>query len=56
MYQTFNMGMGLAIIVSEKDVEKSISILEKYSSANVKVAGRIEKGNGVEVSKLGLKF
>jgi len=56
MYQTFNMGMGLAIIVSEKDVEKSISILEKHSSANVKVVGRIEKGSGVEAPKLGLKF
>jgi phosphoribosylformylglycinamidine cyclo-ligase len=56
MYQTFNMGMGLAIIVSEKDVEKSKSILEKHSSANVKVVGRIEKGSGVEVPKLGLKF
>jgi phosphoribosylaminoimidazole (AIR) synthetase len=56
MYQTFNMGMGLAIIVSEKDVEKSISILEKHSSANVKVVGRIEKGSGVEAPKLDLKF
>jgi len=56
MYQTFNMGMGLAIIVSEKDTDKSISILKKYSAAEIKAIGKIKKGNRVEVPKLGLKF
>jgi len=56
MYKTFNMGMGLAIIVSEKDINESLSILKKYSSVKVKVVGKIEKGSGVEASKLGLKF
>ncbi len=56
MYQTFNMGMGLAIIVSEKNIDKSVSILKKYSAAEIKVIGKIKKGNGVEVPKLGLKF
>ena len=56
MYQTFNMGMGLAIIVAEKDVDKSIRILKNNSSVKVKVVGRIEKGSGVEVPDLGLEF
>jgi phosphoribosylformylglycinamidine cyclo-ligase len=56
MYQTFNMGMGFAIILPEKEVDEAISILKKYSGANVKVVGKIEKGIGVEVPKLGLKF
>jgi len=56
MYQTFNMGMGLAIIVSEKDTDKSISILKKYSASEIKAIGKIKKGNRVEVPKLGLKF
>jgi len=56
MYKTFNMGMGLAIIVSEKDINESLSILKKNSSTKVKVVGRIEKGSGVEAPKLGLKF
>jgi len=56
MYKTFNMGMGLAIIVSEKNIDKSLHVLKKYSTAMVKVAGRIEKGSGVEASKLGLKY
>jgi phosphoribosylformylglycinamidine cyclo-ligase len=56
MYQTFNMGMGFAVIVSEKDVGKTTAILEKYSDSKVKVVGRIEKGKGVEVSPLDIKF
>jgi len=56
MYQTFNMGMGLAVIVSEKDVENSIKIIKKYSKSDVKVVGEIQKGKGVEFKKLGLKY
>ena len=56
MYQTFNMGMGFAVIVSEKDVDKTIKILKKQTDAPVKIVGRIEKGKGVTVPKLGLKF
>jgi len=55
MYQTFNMGMGFVVIVAEKDVKESISILKK-SSVDVKVVGRIKKGAGVQVPKLRLTF
>ena len=56
MYQTFNMGMGLAVIVSEKDVEKTLSILKKHSKSDAEIVGRIEEGKGVELPKLGLKY
>jgi len=56
MYQTFNMGMGLAIVLSEKDVGKSLKILKKYSKSEVKIVGKIEKGSGVEFKKLRLKY
>ena len=56
MYQTFNMGMGFAVIVAEKDVKETLAILKKYSSVDVKIVGRIAKGTGVEVPKLGLTF
>jgi len=56
MYQTFNMGMGLIIVVSEKDAEKSLNILKIHSKSKVKVVGKIEKGSGVEFEKLGLDF
>ena len=56
MYQTFNMGMGLAIIVSKIDSDQLIRYLKKNSSSDVKEVGRIEGGGGVEVTKLGIKF
>lgn len=56
MYQTFNMGMGFAIIVSKKDVNNAIKILKKYSKSDVKIVGRIEKGKGVELITRGIKY
>ena len=56
MYQTFNMGMGLAVIVSEKDYEKALDILKKYSEVDVKKVGKITKGKGVELKIFNLKF
>ena len=43
MYQTFNMGMGLAIIVSKKDVNETMKILKKHSKSEIKIVGKIEK-------------
>ena len=56
MYQTFNMGMGLTIVLSQEDVEKSIKILKTHSKSEVKIVGKIEKGIGVEFKKLGLIY
>lgn len=56
MYHTFNMGMGLAIIISEKDAESSLKILKKYTKSNVKIVGKIERGIGVEFKKLKLIY
>ena len=56
MYQTFNMGMGLAIIVSKKDTEKTLDILKKYSESDVKIVGKIENGKGVVLKKLDIEY
>ncbi len=56
MYHTFNMGMGLAVIVSKDDVDETINILKKHSKSEVKIVGKIEKGKGVEIKKLDLLF
>ncbi|MEA3457448.1 MAG: phosphoribosylformylglycinamidine cyclo-ligase [Candidatus Thermoplasmatota archaeon] len=56
MYKTFNMGMGFAIIIHKKDVDKTIKILKKHSHADVKIVGVIEKGNGVSVPMLGIIY
>ena len=56
MYQTFNMGMGFTIVVSEKDISETTAILRRFSDASVKIIGRIEKGKGVDVPMLGIKY
>jgi phosphoribosylformylglycinamidine cyclo-ligase len=40
MYQVFNMGIGMVAVVSERDVEQTMSILK------AKQIGRIERGSG----------
>jgi len=56
MFQTFNMGMGLIIVVSKKNVEDSLNTLNLHSKNEVKIVGKIEKGSGVKFEKLGLDF
>ena len=48
MYRTFNMGMGMIIIVDKNDAEKSVSILGDDSQ----VIGSVRNGKGVEHSAL----
>ena len=43
MYRTFNMGMGMIIIVNKADAEKSVSILGKHAQ----VIGSVKNGKGV---------
>jgi len=56
MYQTFNMGMGFCVVLSEKYLDEAIGILKKYSGVEVKVVGRIGKGKGVRIPSRGLVF
>jgi phosphoribosylaminoimidazole (AIR) synthetase len=50
------MGMGLVVIVSKNNVDKALDILKKKSEADVKIVGRVEKGNGISAPTLGLKY
>ena len=44
MYNTFNMGVGMMMIVDANDVEKSIEIL-KANDVDAYVVGKIEEGH-----------
>jgi phosphoribosylformylglycinamidine cyclo-ligase len=44
MYRTFNMGMGMMIVVDEKDAENALSILGSDSQ----IIGSVRNGQGVE--------
>ena len=54
MYKTFNMGMGMAIVVSKEESEQAIQILNR--SIEAKAVGKIGEGKGIEVPKLGIKY
>ena len=43
MYRTFNMGMGMIIIVGKNDAEKSVSLLGEYAQ----IVGSVKNGKGV---------
>ena len=51
MYQVFNMGIGMVVIVSERDAKRAISLLsasrtDSSRGERVKRIGRIERGTG----------
>ena len=56
MYQTFNMGMGFAIILAKDYADDVLDILEKKSEAKSKIVGHIERGKGVKIPSLNLVF
>ena len=43
MYRTFNMGMGMIVVVDKNDAEKSVSLLGEYAQT----VGSVKNGNGV---------
>lgn len=54
MYQTFNMGMGMAIVLPEKQVKKALSILNKTMEA--REVGRVYEGKGVFNCEAGIDY
>ncbi len=52
MYQTFNMGMGFAIIVREKKAKEAVKILGKGARA----VGEVVEGEGAGSSRLDLDY
>ena len=43
MYRTFNMGMGMIIVVDKNDAEKSVSLLGEYAQ----IVGSVKSGKGI---------
>lgn len=54
MYQTFNMGMGMTVVVGKGNADDALDIINKYCRAEV--VGKIKKGRGVEIPELGIKI
>ena len=45
MFNTFNMGVGMTIIVSKKDKEKALQILRENGENSAYIIGEIIKSN-----------
>jgi len=56
MYQTFNMGMGLAIVVDSADVDATLSILAEHAGMEARVVGQVTGGSGAELPSLELQY
>lgn len=54
MYQTFNMGMGFAIVAPESEAKDVIRAVRRDVPAQV--VGHVEKGSGVVLEPLGLEW
>ena len=54
MYQTFNMGMGFALVAAEEDAKDVIRSLRPHVKA--RVVGSVVRGKGVTVPPLGLSW
>lgn len=55
MYQTFNMGMGFALVLPEDEMETAIDLMARHEVCAVPV-GHVRKGTGVSVPSLGLRY
>ena len=56
MYQTFNMGMGLAVVVAPGYVDAALTSLQQHSLVEVKQVGEVTEGTGVVVPSLDLRY
>ncbi|MBI4394505.1 MAG: phosphoribosylformylglycinamidine cyclo-ligase [Euryarchaeota archaeon] len=54
MYRTFNMGMGFAVIVKDRDADDALSVLQKHFPAQA--VGRVSVGSGVWIPSLDLRY
>jgi phosphoribosylformylglycinamidine cyclo-ligase len=54
MYRTFNMGMGLCVVVPPERADVALKELQKHFPA--KRVGRVEKGTGISVPTVGVEL
>jgi len=55
MYRTFNMGMGLCVVVAADHADAAASVLERHWPGSRRV-GRVEAGAGVSVPSAGVEL
>jgi phosphoribosylformylglycinamidine cyclo-ligase len=56
LFQTFNMGMGFAVIADRTHLSETRRRLARAGAPDAVVIGKVERGNGVAVPSLGLEY
>jgi phosphoribosylformylglycinamidine cyclo-ligase len=56
MYQTFNMGIGFAVVVSREHLSETRRRLARAGARDAQVVGRIERGTGVQLPHAQLRY
>ncbi len=56
MYQTFNMGMGFAVIVDPEEAEEAVEVLSRNTKREVEIVGEVIDGEGVILPSLKLRI
>jgi phosphoribosylformylglycinamidine cyclo-ligase len=56
LYQTFNMGIGFAAIVSPRSLTPSLQALRTAGVRDARAVGRVVRGHGVVLPQLGLEY
>jgi phosphoribosylformylglycinamidine cyclo-ligase len=54
MYRTFNMGMGLCVVVAPERADEAVTVLAKHFPAQR--VGRVEAGTGISVPSVGVEL
>ncbi len=54
MWRTFNMGMGLCVLVAPEHAERAVALLAKHFPAQR--VGRVEAGSGISVPSFGVEL
>jgi phosphoribosylformylglycinamidine cyclo-ligase len=56
MYQTFNMGIGFALVVAREHLSETRRRLARAGAPDAVPIGRVERGTGVTIPNLGLTY
>ena len=56
MFQTFNMGVGFMVVVAPRRVDAIRRALAAAGARDTTVLGRVERGSGIELPSLGLRY
>jgi phosphoribosylformylglycinamidine cyclo-ligase len=55
MFQTFNMGMGMAVVVPEKQASKALTALN-LGKTKARIVGKVYAGSGVLCTEVGVEY